>query len=318
MLVRQRYQMMITEQTAVADADDVSSAPAIGIGLLYNGALTEFVPSNLDVFDYISITPDLFWLDRGPRNAERYEELEGWIETLDWIAARRPIVSHNIGLSIGTASSLDTAYLEQIDRFNQRYNFAWHSDHLSFAQVRGKNGDDHHPGLACPIPYDRDMLDLVAGRVELVKERIPIPFLLENSVYFVDIPEQEMTEVEFLNELTRRSGCGLLLDLHNLYTNARNHKFDAFKFIDDLDLSAVIEIHIAGGDEFAGMYTDSHAGPCPEPVWDLLSHVILRTPNLRGVTFEFHFSYYPLMQEAGVLAQLERAREQWERRPHRN
>jgi len=309
---------MIAEQEAVAVQEDLSSTPALGVGLLYNAALPEFVRSNLDVFDYIEITPDLFWLDRGPKNTERYEELEGWIETLDWIASRRPIVSHNIGLSIGTASSLDAVYLEQIARFNHRYNFAWHSDHLSFAQVRGKSGDDHHPGLACPIPYDRDMLDLVASRVGLVKQQIPIPFLLENSVYFVDIPEQEMTEVEFLNELTRRSGCGLLLDLHNLYTNARNHGFDAFKFLDQLDLNPVIEIHIAGGDEFAGMYTDSHAGPCPEPVWDLLDDVILRTPNLRGVTFEFHFSYYPLMQEAGVLAQLERARAQWERRPHRN
>ena len=309
---------MIDEQEAVAVQGDLSSTPALGVGLLYNAALPEFVRSNLDVFDYIEITPDLFWLDRGPKNTERYEELEGWIETLDWIASRRPIVSHNIGLSIGTASSLDAVYLEQIARFNHRYNFAWHSDHLSFAQVRGKSGDDHHPGLACPIPYDRDMLDLVASRVGLVKQQIPIPFLLENSVYFVDIPEQEMTEVEFLNELTRRSGCGLLLDLHNLYTNARNHGFDAFKFLDQLDLNPVIEIHIAGGDEFAGMYTDSHAGPCPEPVWDLLDDVILRTPNLRGVTFEFHFSYYPLMQEAGVLAQLERARAQWERRPHRN
>jgi uncharacterized protein len=286
----------------------------LGVGLLYNSALPDFVRSNLDAFDYLSITPDLFWLDRGPGHLDRYEELESWIETLDWVAANRPIVSHNIGLSIGSAGSLDVAYLDQIARFQNRYKFPWHSDHLSFAQVRGASGDDHNAGLAVPIPYDKEMLELVATRVDLVKQRIPIPFLLENSVYFVDFPEQDMNEPEFLNQLTQSSGCGLLLDLHNLYTNARNHGFDAFAFLDQLDLRSVIEIHIAGGDEFAGMYTDSHAGPCPEPVWQLLDHAISRTPNLRGVTFEFHFSFYPLMRESGVRAQLDRARAAWARR----
>ena len=304
--------MIAAKDSALIDC--VSSDRASGVGLLYNAALPEFVRSNPDAFDYLSITPDLFWIDHGPKRTERYEELESWIETLDWVADRRPILSHNIGLSIGSATSLDTAYLRQIARFHTRYNFAWHSDHLSFAQVRGDSGNDYHPGLAVPIPYDEDMLELVANRVSLIKEELPIPFLLENSVYFTDFPEQELTEVEFLNRLTEHSGCGLLLDLHNLYTNARNHGFDAFTFIDQLNLSSVIEIHIAGGDEFAGMYTDSHAGPCPEPVFDLLEYVVPRTPNLRGVTFEFHFSYYHLMEEAGVLAQLDRARAVWARR----
>lgn len=288
-----------------------SSLPALGVGLLYNGALPEFVRANVDAFDYLAITPDLFWLDRGPGHTERYEELESWVETLDWVAERRPIVSHNVGLSIGSARSLDEAYLEQIARFQNRYHFPWHSDHLSFAQLTGTNGDDYNAGLALPVLYDQDVLELLCDRVAVVSERIPIPFLLENNVYFVDVPEQDMTEVQFLNCLTQRSGCGLLLDLHNLYTNARNHEFDAFRFLDQLDLAAVMEIHIAGGDEFAGMYTDSHAGPCPEPVWELLDYALLRTPNLRGVTFEFHFSYYPLMGEAGVLAQLSRARTAW-------
>lgn len=290
------------------------SAAALGVGLLYNAALPDFVRSHIAAFDYLSITPDLFWLDRGPGHSARYEELEVWIETLDWVAARRPIVSHNIGISIGSARTFDAEYLEQIARFQTRYQFPWHSDHLSFAQIVGTHGDDYSAGLALPIPYDEDMLRLVCERVAVVRKRIPVPFLLENSVYFVDIPEQDMPEPQFLNRLVELSGCGLLLDLHNLYTNARNHRFDAVAFLDQLDLASVIEIHVAGGDEFAGMYTDSHAGPCPEPVWELLEYAISRTPNLRGVTFEFHFSYFPLMGDAGVLAQLDRARAAWNSR----
>ena len=288
-----------------------SSTTALGVGLLYNSALIDFVRSNIDHFDYLSITPDLFWLDRGREHPDRFEELDVWVETLDWVAARRPIVSHDIGISIGSARFFDSGYLDQVARFYNRYRFPWHSDHLSFAQIVGTRGDDYAAGLALPIPYDEDVLSLVSERVALVRERIPIPFLLENSVYFVDIPEQDMPETHFLNRLTQFSGCGLLLDLHNLYTNARNHDFDAVDFLDQLDLASVMEIHVAGGDEFAGMYTDSHAGPPPEPVWDLLEYAIPRTPNLRGVTFEFHFSYFPLMGEAGVLAQLDRARAAW-------
>lgn len=74
-----------------------------------------------------------------------------------------------------------------------------------------------------------------------------MPFLLENNVYFTDIPEQEMTEPEFLNALTAEAGCGLLLDLHNLYANARNHGIDTEAFLHELDLSRVVEIHVAGG-----------------------------------------------------------------------
>src|SRR5437764_3213532 len=101
-----------------AAMDCAAAVPALGVGLLYNAALPEFVRSNPAAFDYLSITPDLFWIDHGPERSERYEELESWIETLDWVADRHPIVSHNIGLSIGSASSLDTAYLRQIARLH--------------------------------------------------------------------------------------------------------------------------------------------------------------------------------------------------------
>jgi hypothetical protein len=129
----------------------------------------------------------------------------------------------------------------------------------------------------------------------------------------VDIPEQDMTEQEFLNGLTRLTNCGLLLDVHNVYVNARNHGFDAAAFIEQLDLSRVVEVHIAGGSELAGMYTDSHAGPCPEPVWDLLEQVASSASNLCAITFEFHESYYPLLEISGIRAELRRARSVWDR-----
>jgi hypothetical protein len=120
-----------------------------------------------------------------------------------------------------------------------------------------------------------------------------------------------MSEVEFLNALTCRTGCALLLDLHNLFVNSVNLGIDADAFVDGLDLGTVVEIHVAGGNELYGVYLDSHAGRCPPAVWRLLDRVLPGCTNLRGITFEFHESYYPQLGDEGVLAEVAAARRSW-------
>lgn len=293
-----------------------ASLPRLGVGVMYNPALPEFLRTDLDAIDYLEITSDMFWTDRGRGQVPRYEDLESWVEVLDWTIARRPVLAHNIGLSIGNAGYFDLEYVEHLAAWQRRYGFPWQSDHLSFAEVTTADGSEQHAGVAVPLPYDHDVLDMIAKRVEQVQQTIGAPFLLENSVYFITFNDQDMTEPQFLNALTARTGCGVLLDVHNLYANARNHHFEARSFIDELNLETVVEAHIAGGTEFAGMYTDSHAGPCPDPVWELLEYVIPKAPNLRAITFEFHDSYYGLLGPEGVREQLERAREAFAGLPH--
>jgi len=253
----------------------------------------------------------MFWTDRGPEHDPRYRESESWLEVLDQISQRSTVIAHNIGLSLGTAGSFDTGYVAQLAAWQGRYRYPWHSDHLSFVKVHTSGGEDYNAGLAFPIPYDREVLDLVGERIEYVQRTLPIPFIIENNVSYVDIPGQDMSEPEFLNALMDRTGCGLLLDVHNVYVNARNHGFDAVEFVSALDLPRVVEIHIAGGNEVAGVYRDSHAGPCPTAVWELLRFVVPRTPLLRAITFEFHDSYYPMLKHDGICEQLFRAREIW-------
>jgi uncharacterized protein len=288
---------------------EIGTLPTLGVGVLYNPALTDFLRSDLEALDYVEVIPDMGQTDRGPGHSPRYAELEAWLELMDWLSARRPVIAHNIGLSIGSADVFEPEYVAQMAHWQRRYGFTWHSDHLSFAQLGGVEGHSHNVGLALPVPYDEPVLQMIAERVEIVQRALGVPFLLENNVYYVDLPDQEMTEPEFLNRLTARTGCGLLLDVHNVYTNARNHGFDALGFIDAIDLDRVIEVHIAGGNELAGMYTDSHAGPCPPEVWTLLRHVAANAPNLRAVTFEFHESYFPLLGPSGLRRQIDLARE---------
>jgi hypothetical protein len=168
-------------------------------------------------------------------------------------------------------------------------------------------------GLAIPVPYDHEVLEMIGERVERVREIVPVPFLLENNVAYVQLPGQELTEPQFLNGLCARSGCGLLLDIHNVYVNSVNHGFDPREFLRQVDLRNVVEVHIAGGSEMAGLYTDSHAGPVAGPVWDLLDEVVETAPNLCGITFEFGESYYGLLEAKGVRGELDRARAVWRR-----
>ncbi len=283
----------------------------LGVGLLFNPSVSEFVTATDPPFDYLEIIPDRFWLDKGGEAGPRYREFESSRALLDYCAAHVPILCHSVGLSIGSATRFDEEHIHQIARWQRHYGFPWHSDHLSFSRL-SEHGVEFDAALSLPLAWEEESLDLLAPRIRKVLETVPCPFLLENNVYFVIPPEQEMTEAEFLNELTHRTGCGLLLDLHNVYVNSVNHRFDPEEFLGKLDLERVVEIHIAGGDELAGFYTDSHAGAVAEPVWPLLDRVLAAAPSVRAVTFEFHESYFPRLGADGITRELNRAREIWE------
>jgi uncharacterized protein len=289
-------------------AASISSLPRFGVGVLYNRSLSGFVGTDLDAIDFIEVIPDILRADRGVGSSPRFIELADQIDILSRVAERRPVIAHSVGLSMGSADMFDEEYLLELARWQRRYGLRWHSEHLSFTRVLGPDDRSRHTAVPFPVPYDEEVLHLVARRVRQIQESVAVPFLLENNVYFAEIPEQEMTETEFLNRLAAMTGCGLLLDLHNVHVNARNHAIDPFQFVAELDLGHVVEVHVAGGEEVAGSYHDSHSGPCPDEVWALLAAVTPRAPNLRAVTFEFEESYFPTLGAAGVRAELNKAR----------
>jgi hypothetical protein len=289
----------------------LQSLPALGVGVLLNPH-TLAAPEDAGDFQYLEVIPDRFWLDAGPGAVPRHRELAPSVAALDELADRVPLVCHSIGLSIGSASLFDTGHLDQIAAWQRRYGFAWHSDHLAFSRV-AEHGTELNAAVTLPLTRDEASLAMLGERIAAMRQHIALPFLLENNVYFVVPPGEPYGEAEFLNELCRRSGCGLLLDLHNLHVNAVNHGFAAEALLDALDLRQVVEIHIAGGDELAGFYTDSHAGPVADAVWPLLERTLRAAPWVRGVTFEYHESYAARLADGGVARELRRARAIWDR-----
>jgi uncharacterized protein (UPF0276 family) len=289
-------------------ADPLAAIPRLGVGLSFQAALKEFALEHLEEFDFVEVIPDTFWLDRGKGTADRYQETAEFVGFFGEMKERRPLVCHSIGLSIGSADHFDLEHVEQIARWHRRLNFPWHSDHLSYNRLDHATGPTIDLGVTLPVPYDDEVLELLIGRVRAVQERVAAPFLLENNVYYFEIPGQDMKEAEFLNRLTAATGCGLLLDLHNVFVNSTNHGFDPWDFLGELDLTRVVEVHLGGGSELDGVYLDSHSGPTPEPVWKLLEEIVPQAPNLCGVVFEVFGTYYPILGPERLRTELARMR----------
>jgi uncharacterized protein (UPF0276 family) len=269
------------------------------IGLTYEGREPELLERSLPLVDYLEITPDSIALADGSRprlDPAVLDELEGAVGAVD-------LVVHGVGLSLGSASGYSVEYLELVEQFVERFDVAWHSEHLGYVQVDGTS-----LGTMLALPKTEDVLELIAGRIAEIQARIPLPFLIENIVHLIPDYPGDYSDAEFLNELVARTGCGLLLDVYNLEVDAKNNGFDIDGFLSEVDLGAVRELHLAGGVEFEGMQVDVHSRLTAPSTLELAEEVVARTPALGGVTYELLPEAIPIVGVEGILGELGRIR----------
>lgn len=195
---------------------------------------------------------------------------------LERICARYPLSIHGVGLSIGGAEPPDAQHLRQLRELLMRYRPAVFSEHLAWSSHGGTFFND-----LLPLPYNRHTLARVCEHIERVQEALGLRILLENPSTYVEFSHSTYSEAEFLTETVRRSGCGLLLDVNNAYISSCNHNRDLRRFLLDLPLDAVGEIHLAGfhrdSDSLgAPLLIDSHDSAVDQVVWkaygELLEH----------------------------------------------
>ena len=192
------------------------------------------------------------------------------------LAERFPISVHGVGLSIGGEGPLDPDHLTRLKHLVSWVNPASFSEHLAWST--------HDLGFLndlLPLPYTQSTLDRVATHIDQVQETVGRRMLLENPSTYLAFAENEMGEIEFLTELTRRTGCGLLLDVNNVFVSATNQQTDPVSYIDAFPLDRVGEIHLGGHDEDhddhgAPLLIDSHGQEVADPVWTLYAHTIAR------------------------------------------
>lgn len=299
---------------------------ALGVGLRFTPALSGFVHRHLAAIDHLSIVPEAFWPDADPIGIEHATEIRGALHVLDAVAARRPLIAHGTGLFIGDRAPLDLGHLDRIADWHARYDFRWYSDQLVLADDVAASA---RRVSNAPIPYDHHALKRVVERVRAVQARLPIPLLLENNVHAHGVPQQEMSEPMLLNRLCAATGCALVLDLRNLHASALACGIDALSFLERLDLTRVVEIHVAAGvhdverrskartpHRAAPSDTDAlpaggcvQTSPCPPPLLEVLEATMWRAPKLRAVTIEVDSA--ALASDGDVLRAIEAAKRIW-------
>jgi uncharacterized protein len=275
------------------------------VGLLYNPA----IPSVLDAFgdrvDFVEVIPDRLWYDFGLDAPHRFSRAQIAIDELRRYARQRRVIGHGIGLSLPSAMPLDQGLLAEVVASHRELNFLWYSEHLSMFLVPGASVPNAQAGMGLPVVLDEETLLLVGGKIGELGDALGVPILLENSTIFSAIPDPDMSEPEFFNRLHRETGCGMLLDLHNLYANTLNLGMSADEYLREIDPEIVVEIHLAGGDWLKSHYTDSHSQRSPEQVWEWAHEWAPRFPNLAAITFEYHESYHKRLGLQGVADELE-------------
>jgi uncharacterized protein (UPF0276 family) len=187
-----------------------------------------------------------------------------------------PLSLHGVGLSIGSTDPLSEAHLNRLAELIDALAPSWVSDHLCWGSVDGEYAND-----LLPLPYTEAALGHVVARVTRVQELLRRRILLENVSSYFEFAHSSIPEWEFLREVAARSGCGVLLDVNNIFVSACNHRFDPLDYLQAIPPTAVGEIHLAGFtrrsfDDGTEMLIDTHSAPVAEPVWALYRAALQR------------------------------------------
>ena len=213
------------------------------------------------------------------------------------LRARYPLSLHGVGLSIGSPRALDREHLKRLAALRRRYEPGLFSEHLAWSSHDEGFLDD-----LLPLPYTRETLRIVCDHIDETQEAVG-PMLLENPSTYVRFAESDIPETEFLAEIVRHTGCGLLLDLNNVEVQSGNHGIDALAYLDAFPLAAVGEIHLAGYADDSGLRIDAHNSPVRPRVWALYARVIARIgrkPTL--IEWDNDVPAWPILQAEAARA----------------
>lgn len=225
------------------------------------------------------------------------------VEQLDAVRRDYPLSLHGVGLSLGGSDALDVQHLQLLKAAIARFAPALVSEHLCWTASGGQHFHD-----LLPLPYTEEALRHVAARIAEAQERLGARLLIENVSSYLEFEHSTLPEWEFLREVAARSGCGILLDVNNIYVNAVNHGFDVRRYIDAIPAEAVGEIHLAGhvrkDIDGTTLLIDSHSLPVTPAVWDLYAYTLERTgPKPTLIEWDSGLPAFEVLQAEAAKAQ---------------
>jgi uncharacterized protein (UPF0276 family) len=257
------------------------------------------------VVEVLATRPAVAWLEV---HAENYMSGGPAIRALEAIRRDYPVAIHGVGLSLGSADGLAAGHLERLATLVDRIEPVLVSDHLSWSTTGGA-----YLNHLLPLPYTEEALDVVCANAGRVQDRLGRRLLVENPSSYLRFEHSPIGEPEFLNELARRTGCGLLCDVNNVYVSGRNLGDDPAAYLDRLEPAAVEEIHLAGhamnDADGRPIFIDDHGSRVAAEVWRLYAHALARLGPVPTLV-EWDTDLPPLMvllEEAATASAMLRA-----------
>jgi uncharacterized protein (UPF0276 family) len=219
--------------------------------------------------DAIAARPPVGWIEA---HTENYFHDGGTsVRALERARANYPLSLHGVGLGLGSADGLDRDHLERVRRAIRRFEPALVSEHACWGHAGGEHFND-----LLPLPFTDEAVEHLSAQVRQAQDFLGTRLLIENVSAYVSFEHSHLAEWEFLAAVVERAGCGLLLDVNNVYVSARNLGIDARAFIDGVPAAAVGEIHLAGHAVGDGVLIDDHGSQVCDDVWALYRHAIAR------------------------------------------
>ena len=227
--------------------------------------------------EVLSRIPQVAWFEAHSENY--FADGGSHVECLSRIRAHYPLSLHGVGLSLGSADELDRCHVARLLRAVARFEPALISEHLSWSSVGGRFVND-----LLPLPYSEEALRHVSLRIAQVQDALGRQILLENVSSYLQFTGSVLTEWQFLAGVADEAGCGILLDLNNIYVAARNHGFACEDYLQGIPQGAVQEFHLAGHTriDIGGreVLIDTHGTPVCDAVWDLYGSALRRFPGV--------------------------------------
>ncbi|WP_445144112.1 MNIO family bufferin maturase [Dyella sp. Tek66A03] len=212
----------------------------------------DFLETDVAV-DFVEVISENFMVDGGqPRHILRQ------------VRERHPVALHGVSMSIGSADGLNRSYLRRLRALVDEIDPLFVSDHLSWSRIDRFNSHD-----LLPLPYIEEALAIVCNNIAMAQDTLGRSMLFENPSSYIAFPGQSMTEWEFLGEMSHRTGCGLLLDVNNVYVSSRNHGLDAHAYLRGIPAERVRQIHLAGHTQGPELLIDTHDQTVSDDVWSL-------------------------------------------------
>jgi uncharacterized protein (UPF0276 family) len=246
------------------------------------------------VREFLETRPQVAWCEV---HSENYFADGGpSLRALELVRADYPLSLHGVGLSLGSCDPLDARHLRRLKSLIERSSPALVSDHLSWSSIAGRFAND-----LLPLPYTEEALIHLCRRIDEIQGYLARRILIENPSTYLQYADSVLPEWEFISELARRTGCGILLDVNNVYISAVNHGDNPAAYLRNIDPQRIEEIHLAGFEDNAELLIDTHSRPVHDEVWELYRMALQRF-GARPTLIEWDINLPPLdvlLAEAG-------------------